>query len=261
MYPELFKIGPLTVHTYGLFVAMGFLAGISLAVSRAKKIGLPHNQIADLGFYILLAAIVGSRVLYVFVNFSHFLSSPLDVFKIWEGGLVFYGGFLAAFATAVWYIKKHSLPVMKTLDVYAPSLAIGHALGRIGCFFAGCCYGAPATVPWAVTFTDPQCLAIKGVALHPTQLYESVGEFTIFFILLFVRSRQKFDGQLIWVYGVAYSALRFTVEIFRGDFERGVYGGGISISQDISIGIFLVSLFMLVRGLKKAAPQAKAMGK
>lgn len=240
MYPILFKFGPLTIHTYGLFVAIGFLLGLGLAVRQAKKEGIPSYKIVDLGFYILLSAIIGSRLFFIFINVSHYIKNPLDIFKIWEGGLVFYGGVLFAIPTVIWYAKKNGLGIWSMADVFAPSIAIGHALGRLGCFAAGCCYGKPAeSLPWAVTFTNPQSLARIGIPLHPTQLYESAGEFINFLILITLRRYKSFDGQLFLTYVLLYSVLRFIVEFFRGDISRGFIIYNMSLSQGISILMFL----------------------
>lgn len=244
MYPTLIKFGPFAVHAYGFFIAVGFLVGMGIAVSHAKKSGLPFQKIADLGFYVILSSILGARVFYIFTDWERFSGNLLDMFKIWEGGLVFYGGLIAAMLTGIWFIKKNSLPALKTLDVFAPALAIGHAFGRIGCFFAGCCHGAPTNVPWAVTFTHPESLAVKGVPLHPVQLYDSAGELAIFFLLLTLRKSKRFDGELIFTYGILYSILRFTVEFLRGDATKVMVSGILSIAQIISIGLFFVSLVM-----------------
>lgn len=247
MHPELFKIGPLTIHTYGVLVAAGFLLGLGLAVRQARKKGIPPDKIVDLGFYILLSALIGSRLFYILINASHYLKNPLDIFKIWEGGLVFYGGLLLAVPTVLWYVKKNNLSVWNTADLFAPSLAIGHAIGRLGCFFSGCCYGKPAEgLPWAVTFTDPESLAIIGVPLHPTQLYESLGEFINFFILIILRRYKSFNGQLFLTYIILYSVLRFIVEFFRGDVGRGFITSQLSFSQGISILMFLIAIAGLV---------------
>ena len=256
MHPELFKIGPLTIHTYGVLVAAGFLLGLGLAVKQARKEGIPPNKIADLGFYILLSALIGSRLFYVIVNASHYMRNPLDVFKVWEGGLVFYGGLLFTVPMVLWYVKKNDLGVWSIADLFAPSLAIGHAIGRIGCFYSGCCYGKPAEgLPWAVTFTDPQCLALTGVPLHPTQLYESLGEFTIFFALIILRGHKTFKGQLFMIYLILYSVLRFIVEFFRGDVARGFFTSQISLSQGVSILMFLVAAVGFII-LKRRKPHA-----
>jgi phosphatidylglycerol:prolipoprotein diacylglycerol transferase len=231
-------------------VAAGFLLGIALAVRQGKKQGIPPERIIDIGFYALLAALVGSRLFFVVINAGHYLRHPLDIVKIWEGGLVFYGGLLLAVPVALWYIRKHSLDRGSLMDIFAPSLAIGHAVGRLGCFSAGCCYGKPADVPWAVTFLDPECLARTGIPLHPVQLYESLGEFLIFFLLITLRRYQSFKGQLLWTYLVFYSLLRFTVEFFRGDEARGYLIGGISLSQGISVMIGLAAVAVIVNKIR-----------
>ena len=247
MHPVLIRIGPLTIHTYGVLLAIGFLLGIGLAVRQAKKQGMPENRIIDLGFYILLAAILGSRLMFILINADYFVSNPVAVFKIWEGGLVFYGGVLLAVPTAVWYVKKNDLGIWRTADIFAPSIAIGHAFGRLGCFFAGCCYGKTAAqLPWGVIFSDPECLAPTNVLLHPTQLYESGGEFLNFLILFILQKHRSFKGQISMTYLLLYSVLRFIVEFFRGDAERGFIFAGLSISQGISIIMFVVAVTGLV---------------
>jgi len=252
MYPVLIKFGPLTIHTYGVLVATGFLLGIGLAVLQAKKEGIPSYKIVDLGFYILLSAIIGSRLFFIFINAGHYIKNPLDIFKLWEGGLVFYGGILFAIPTVIWYAKKNDLALWSTADVFAPSIAIGHSIGRIGCFFAGCCYGKPAEgLPWAVTFTNPQSLAQIGIPLHPTQLYESAGEFVNFLILITLRRYKSFDGRLFLTYVLLYSVLRFIVEFFRGDMGRGFIIYNISLSQGLSILMLLIALGGLIVLRKK----------
>jgi phosphatidylglycerol:prolipoprotein diacylglycerol transferase len=247
MHPILFRFGPLTIHTYGVLVASGFLLGLGLAVRQARKEGVPSDKIIDLGFYILLAAIVGSRLFFIFLNLSYYVKNPLDIVKIWEGGLVFYGGVLLAVPTAIWYVKKNGLGIWRTADLFAPSIAIGHALGRLGCFSAGCCYGKTAeSIPWAVTFTNPDSLARIGVPLHPTQLYESAGEFINFLILITLRKNKSFNGQLFMVYMLFYSVLRFIVEFFRGDVSRGFITNQLSVSQGISIIMFLAAVAGLI---------------
>jgi phosphatidylglycerol:prolipoprotein diacylglycerol transferase len=156
----------------------------------------------------------------------------------------------------LWYVKKNALGVWSIADVFAPSLAIGHAIGRIGCFYSGCCYGKPAEgLPWAVTFTDPQSLALIGVPLHPVQLYESLGEFIIFFVLITLRRHKSFNGQFFMTYIILYSVLRFIVEFFRGDVARGFITSQISLSQGVSILMFLVAAAGFIM-LKRRKPHA-----
>lgn len=246
MFPVLIKIGPITVHTYGFLIAVGFLIALALASREAKRLEIPHEGVVDIGFYALFTGIIGSRLFFVLTNWQHFSEHPVDILKIWEGGLVFYGGLLFAVPTVIWYAKKNSLPLWQTADIWAPSIAIGHAIGRLGCFCAGCCYGKPAEgLPWAVTFTDPDSLAIIGTPLHPTQLYESGAELLNFLILITLRQRQSFKGQLFLVYILNYSIIRSLVELFRGDEVRGFLFTGFSYSQAISATMFVTAVVLL----------------
>jgi phosphatidylglycerol:prolipoprotein diacylglycerol transferase len=258
MHPILFEIpridlgdwvlGPIPIRMYGLMIGVGFLISMYLASRQARKEGVDPDRVLDMGVYLLLAAIVGSRILYVLTNLQEFSGNPLDAFAIWKGGLVFYGGLLAAVPTGIWYVRRHKLPVWKTADIMAPYIALGHGFGRLGCFFAGCCFGTPCSGPLCITFSDPQSLAPLGVPLVPTQLLESGGEFLIFGMLLLVRRFRKFDGQVFWFYPLFYAILRFSIEFYRGDVVRGLYFGGIiSTSQIIAIGMVFLSFFMLWR--------------
>ncbi len=246
MHPVLFHIGPFTLHTYGVFVAMAFLSAIGLALKEARRVGEDTNKILDLCFYVLIAAIVGSRVLYVFINWQVFRQDPVEIIRIWHGGLVFYGGFIAACLTAVWYTRKEGLFSWKTADILAPSVAFGQFVGRIGCFFAGCCYGKPCELPWAITFMHPDSLAPKGMPLHPTQIYSSVNGLVIFVVLVSLKRVKAFEGQLFWMYVLLYGVSRSIIEIFRGD-ERGMLVGGLfSTSQFIGVLMIAVSLVMMI---------------
>jgi phosphatidylglycerol:prolipoprotein diacylglycerol transferase len=262
MHPILFEIprieflnwiiGPIPIRLYGLMIGLGFIIGIFLAAHQAKKEGVNPDRVLDLGVYMLLTALVGSRLLFVLTDLREFAARPLDAFALWKGGLVFYGGLLAAVPVGIWYLKKHRLPVWKTADIMAPSIALGQTFGRLGCFSAGCCYGAPASGPLSVIFTDPRSLAPLGVPLFPTQLMEATGSLVIFCALLLLRRSKKFDGQLFWLYVLFYAVLRFIIEIFRGDAIRGLYfGNTISTSQIIAIGMFLLAGVMIWRLSKK----------
>jgi len=244
MHPVLFKIGPVTIYTYGVFVASGFVLGISLALQQARKEGYEPQTILDLLFYIIVAGIIGSRLLYIAQNLAFYRSRPLSVFMIWEGGLVFHGGLLFAIPVGWFLIRRHNLSFWGLFDLLAPSLAIGQALGRIGCFYAGCCYGLPSHLPWAVTFNDPKSLALQGVSLHPTQLYAAAANFVIFIVLVRLRKHTRFTGQLSCMYLCLHAAFRFLIEFFRGDPRLLLFNETISLPQMLSTLIFLLGVFL-----------------
>ena len=253
MYPILFNIpilGGLRLHTYGLMVAIGFLAGILWVSMRARKEGLPPEKMMDLCFYIVLSAIFGSRLVYALAEDTALITHPLDFFKIWEGGLVFYGGLIAAVLTSGFYLWKHQLNFWKVSDIFVPGVALGHAFGRIGCFMAGCCYGKPVLDHpwWAIIFPEnPDSLAPSGLALYPTQLLESGAEFILFGILVYASRQKKFDGQILLMYLILYSIVRSVLEIFRGDLSRGfVFNSPLSTSQFISLILVIVSIILWV---------------
>lgn len=252
MFPVLLKIGPLSIFTYGFFIALGFLAGIYFAVKEARRLGEEPEMIMDLCFYLLIAAIIGSRLFYVATNPKMFLDNPVEILKIWNGGLVFYGGFIAALITGVIYLKVKNIPVWKTADIMAPSVALAHFFGRIGCFFAGCCYGKYCDLPWAVTFSNPDSLAPQGLPLHPTQLYSALNNLAIFLFLFSFRKRKKYDGQLFWLYVLIYGITRSFIEIFRADFRGEFFYGIFSVSQVVGGIMAVVSLTMLFILRKRA---------
>jgi phosphatidylglycerol:prolipoprotein diacylglycerol transferase len=255
MHPVLCQVGPLTIYTYGLFVALGLLLGLSLALKEAKRNGFDPQAFLDLVFYTVLAGIIGSRIFYVAQNFSFYKENLLGIVKIWEGGLVFQGGLIFAIPIAWALVKKKKLSFWQTFDVLAPYMALGQAFGRIGCFFAGCCYGRPTSLPWAVTFTDPKSLALAGIPLHPTQLYSAAGLFFIFLILLFLRKHTKFSGQLSCLYLLLDSSFRFWVEFLRGD-PRGHFWGPFSTPQLICLITFFIA-FSFYFYLKNAHQQTR----
>ncbi|MFH1784432.1 MAG: prolipoprotein diacylglyceryl transferase [bacterium] len=247
MYPILFEMGPIVIRSYGALVALGFLAGIVLAVKRAKKKGINEDVVLDLSLYALIAGILGARIFEVLVNIQDYMQDPVSVFKIWEGGLTYYGGFLGAGLVIILYLRAKKLEFWKIADLMAPSLALGHAIGRLGCFTAGCCYGSVTDLPWGVTFSHPLSLAPLGLTLHPTQLYSSLGNLVIFGVLLLIDRKKKFSGQVFWTYGIMYSVFRFFVEFLRADPRGFVPFGILSISQVVSGVLFIASIIMLLK--------------
>lgn len=254
MYPDLISIGPVTLHTYGMFVAIGFFVGLMVTVRLGKSEGIGSQQVMDMGFIIILSAIIGSRLLYILMNTSYYLRSPLDMLKIWEGGLVFSGGIIGVVLTMLWYIKRHGLPLGKIADLWAPATAIGQSIGRIGCFMAGCCYGKPTDLKWGVVFTNPHSLARPlNVPLHPTQVYDSISGFIIFLVLLLLYSKKKFEGQIFLWLLIMHSTARLAIERFRGD-DRGILlGSNMSVTQLIATLILITSvgILLVVKARKK----------
>ena len=245
MYPILLEFGFFKIFSYGLLVAIGFLAAILLASSRAEKEGVDPQKILDLCFYIMVSSLLGARLLYVIVEHKYFLNAPLEIFKFWKGGLVFYGGLILGVIVSLWYLKRHQMPVWKTADLLVPSIALGQGIGRWGCFFAGCCYGVKTDVSWAISFTNPRSLAPLGTPLHPTQIYLSLNALFIFTILMWLSKRKTFDGQILWSYGILYSIGRFAIEYLRDDDRGFAVEQLLSTSQFVGILIFVLSLFML----------------
>jgi phosphatidylglycerol:prolipoprotein diacylglycerol transferase len=245
MHPVLLKIGPIAIYTYGLFVALGVVAWMFISKKEAVRLGQDEGPITDLCFLIVVSSMLGARLFYVAVNPEMFLENPLEIFKIWNGGLVFYGGFIAAVVVAMLYLKKRRMPIWQTADVLAPGLAAGHALGRVGCFFAGCCYGKTCDLPWSVTFSDSLSLAPLGIPLHPTQLYEVANNLVLFVVLWLFRRRKTFDGQVFWIYLLMYGFTRAVLEIFRGDPRGLFFNGNLSVSQIIGIALAVLAIGML----------------
>ena len=244
MNPILIEIGPLTIHSYGFFIALAFLAGIAMTIKEAKWRNLPHQIVSDLSFYIILRAIIGSRLLYIILNPLYFLDNPWQIFMFWKGGLVFLGGGILATAIVIWFLRKHKQPFWPWADAIAPGLALGQCIGRIGCLMAGCCYGKQCSLPWSITFFDSDSLAPLHVALHPTQIYHSLAGLLTFIILIKAKNYLPRQGQLMGLFLVIYSILRFNIEFFRADYRGEFFI--LSMTQLISILVFFAGLYIII---------------
>jgi phosphatidylglycerol---prolipoprotein diacylglyceryl transferase len=246
VFPQLFHIGSFAVPTYGVLVATGVLLGLLVAAKLAYGQGLDPEKTWNLGILLVISAIIGAKVLLFVNDWSFYASHPQDIISLstWQAGGVFYGGVLAALGAGIWYIRRNRMPLLRTLDCFAPGLALGHAIGRVGCFAAGCCFGKPTSLPWGVTFTNPLANAISetplGVKLHPTELYESLVEIANFFILLWLIKHKKFEGQVLGSYLFLYGVARFFLEFLRGDPGRGSVFGIMTGTQFISICLVLL---------------------
>jgi phosphatidylglycerol---prolipoprotein diacylglyceryl transferase len=261
MYPILFEIGGFPVYTYGVLLAAAYLLGLQFALMRARTRGLDPNRVMDLGIWIIISALVGAKLLLLIVEFDTFKRSPGDLLTLVRSGGVFYGGLIAAVAVALWYLRRHKMPMWTVTDVFAPGIALGHVIGRVGCVFAGCCFGRPTDVPWAITFHNEYAQqnvgTPLGVPLHPTQLYEAGAELLILAILLvFEKKGRPFPGRTFWSYLLFYGVSRFIIEFYRGD-ARGMVGD-FSTSQFVSLILVPLSIIMLVVLGRRAGGPAPA---
>lgn len=239
MHPEAFKVFGFSIYWYGIFAAIGFLTAFWTGGRRAARENLPKEAIMNLAPWIIFGAIIGARLLYV-INYwnEEFAGKPLyHIITIGRTGLVFYGGLIGASLGTILYCWKSSLPLWKVADVMAPSVALGHAFGRIGCLMTGCCYGRSCSLPWAVHFPDSH--ATHGLPVHPVQIYESALNFLFYGLLMLCYRRKKFDGQIFCIYLVGYAILRAFTEYFRGDYDIAP-GAGLTPGQSTGIVIFAI---------------------
>jgi phosphatidylglycerol:prolipoprotein diacylglycerol transferase len=262
VFPNLVHYGRFFIPTYGFLVALGVLIGLWISVRNSQKQGINPDHAWNLGIIVVLAGIIGAKILYIFVE-PGILEHPSEIlsFSTLQAGGVFSGGLLAALAAAWWYIRRTHMPTLATCDAFAPGLALGHAIGRVGCFSAGCCWGKPTQHFWGVTFTNPLAASRVGtplgIPLEPTQLFEAAVELANFFILMWLFKRKKFDGQVLGAYLFLYGIARYFLEFLRDDPGRGVlFKGAMSGTQLISIMLVIAGGVLWTRRSTKAAPVA-----
>ena len=253
MFPKIISIGGFFLPTYGLLVALGFLAGVWLTTRLARRAGLDAEVVTNLAIYCALAGLAGAKLMMFVLNFGYYSENPGALFSfdtLLSAG-VFHGGFLAALAFAWIYIQRQKLPWLSTLDVLAPGVALGHAIGRLGCFAAGCCWGDRCERPWAVTFTNHDAHEITGVPLniplHPTQLYEAVLTFAIAYLLYRASSARRAPGWVFGLYLALYGPARIVTEFFREHDQAPAFGGPMTWTQWIAAGLTLVGVWLAVR--------------
>ena len=232
MHPVLLQIGSLKVYSYGVFVAIGFLAALWVSGREIARQGPRPREVPRHGVLGGPLRHRGARLFHVLVYWRQYAEAPGEILKLWNGGLVFYGGFIAATVACVVFLRRNRMPFLPVADASSLGIVLGLAFGRLGCTSAGCCFGKPTTLPWAITFTDPACLAPLNVPLHPTQIYEAIGGFAIFGFLYLTRDRFKTPGMRFWTMLILYGAARSFFEIFRDD-PRG-FVGPFSESQVVS---------------------------
>jgi len=240
----------LRIPTFGVLLAFAFSSAYFLSLSNAKKLEIPHRTIEILFLIIVLSSAFGARLFHViFEDPQYYLRFPQKIFAVWEGGFTFYGALLLAIVSIISYCKWKKLPLGTILDIAGTSTILSLAIGRLGCFFAGCCWGKLCHLPWGIRFTHPQGFTPDKIqALHPTQLYESLGAFIIFIFAQRSLARQISPGMLSMKILLASSFLRFLIEFLRGDHYRGyLIPSYLSYSQGISLLLIAFSLLILKR--------------
>ena len=261
MHPILFDFGSFTLYTYGVLLAAAYLAGLQFAVVMARTRGLDRQRVLDLGIWIIVGALAGAKLLLLVTDFHQYTQNPRALLDLVRSAGVFYGGLIAAVALAFVYMWRHRMPLWTTTDAFAPGIALGHAVGRLGCLMAGCCFGRPTSVPWAITFHNPAASLNSdtplGVPLHPTQLYEAGAELIILGVLLWLERRGRpFPGRTFWSYVLLYAVARFVIEFYRGD-PRGTVGI-FSTSQFLSLLLAPLAVVMLVLLSRRDDPRRYA---
>jgi len=264
MHPILFEVRGFPVYTYGLLLAAAYLLGLQFALVRARSRGLDPNRIMDLGIWIIISALAGAKLLLLIVDRGKFPMTTTGMMDLVRSAGVFYGGLIAAVVVALGYLWRHRMPIWTVTDVFAPGIALGHVIGRFGCLFAGCCFGRPTTVPWAITFHNEFAAQNVGtplnVPLHPTQLYEAGAELLILgFLLIFERRGRPYPGRTFWAYMLLYGVSRFVIEFYRGD-PRGMVGS-LSTSQFVSIVLVPIAVIMLVVLARGAGSRTAPLGR
>lgn len=246
MHPILFQYKYLAVYSYGAMLAVAFLVGIWVASRRAPSRNLNPQQIVDLTLWVLIVSILGARSFYVASNWEYYQFHRWEILMVQKGGLIFYGGLIAGMLTVVLFTWLKKISFWQVADVMTPSIALGQAFGRIGCFLNGCCFGTPTDLPWGVQFPEKSPAALEFGPLHlvhPTQLYSAAANFLLFIFLLWFDRRRKFDGHTFCVYLLSYGALRFALEFLRGD--NPAFLMFLSFSQTISIALIVFAALLL----------------
>lgn len=228
MHPILLTIGPFTVYSFGLTLAVAVIVCSWLMAKDAARSGIAKDAVYDFVFWVALSGILGSRIFYIFLNLDFFMESPSELWKIQNGGLAWQGGLILGLIAALVYLRRNKLPVLKFLDLASPYAALGQAIGRVGCFLNGCCHGSHAD--WG-----PFC-PVHQDRLHPTQIYESIGLLAVFFVLKRLNRIDHVPGRTVAFYFMFAAALRFIVQFFRYDFEPIFLG--IGLFQIVCVVVF-----------------------
>jgi phosphatidylglycerol:prolipoprotein diacylglycerol transferase len=253
MFPKLISFGDFFLPTYGFLVALGFFVALQVVIKLSKRSGIDSEKAANLAIYCALSGLLGAKLLMFVFDFQLYREHPEELFTMatLQAAGVFQGGLVLATGFAFWFMRKHQMPILATADAFAPGIAIGHAIGRLGCFAAGCCWGGACDRPWAVTFRNPDAYRLVGVPLnvplHPTQLYEAAAETLLFFFLWKRIQTAHRPGEILGLYLVISSVARFVIEFYRTHQQALPFGGPFSLTQWISLGLILPGLYLVWR--------------
>lgn len=240
MHPILFQVGSLEVRSYGTMIVVGFVLAIWCSMRVAPRYGIEPDTILDFVLLTALSGILGSRLVYVALDWGSFAAEPLRAFYFWEGGLSFHGGVIGGGVAVAFLAKRKGLPFLRLADVLAPAVALAYAVGRIGCFLGGCCYGVPTDLPWACSFQEPFNPAVHTPPSHPTQLYASLANLLIAALLARMQKTPHRTGTVFWAYVALYGVYRFVVEFWRIGATSTVLALGLSDAQWVSIAMVIV---------------------
>jgi phosphatidylglycerol:prolipoprotein diacylglycerol transferase len=270
VHPIAFHLGSFTIRWYGVMIALAFLTGLWTATRRARHENISGEKIADIVLWLMIGSIIGARIVYVTTYWKdEFADQPLsEIFMIQHGGLVYYGGFIGASLAGVIYLRWKKMPLWKTADVIAPSIALGNVFGRIGCLLNGCCYGRVCSLPWAIRFpsgsdgawlqqfnqglvgrNDPSLL------VHPTEIYDALDNFVLYLLLAWLFRHKKFDGQVFATYLIGYAVTRTIMEYFRGDYPPDHIHYGLTPGELVSIPIFIAGLLLAALLSRRVEPK------
>ena len=253
MFPKLISFGDFFLPSYGLLVALGFFVALQVVVRLSKRSGIDPEKATNLAIYCALSGLIGAKLLMFMFDFQLYREHPEEIFTMstLQAAGVFQGGLVLATAFAFWFMRRNRMPVLLTADAFAPGVAIGHAIGRLGCFAAGCCWGAVCDKPWAVTFHNPDAHRLVGVPLnlplHPTQLYEAAAEILLFAFLWWRGRTAHRPGEILGLYLVVSSIFRFIIEFYRTHQQSMPFGGPLSLTQWIALALLLPGIYLLVR--------------
>lgn len=242
----LLHLGPFTIPTYGLLLGLAIIIGAAVGIARSRRFGVAPQRFAELSLYAVFGALVGARVVVFIVKYDFSRSLGPQLLEVSRAGGAFLGGLLSALLIFIWYARRNNLPTWSVADAAAPGVALAQSIGRMGCFMAGCCYGRPADVPWAITFTNPITRAPRWIPLHPTQIYEAAATLLIAVLLLSTEKLGRyFPGRTFWTYVMLYGVSRLIIEQFRGD-PRGTVFGLMSTAQAMTLVLIPLSAAMLL---------------